>query len=97
MGVVVVGVVGAVLVAAAAAAACKTSLKKASKAHALSRQRPPTKKPWTNKTTKGYVIVAALMRLMAGKGMCVARALRKFAEQRPPGIYKHEYVDDLFR
>ena len=37
------------------------------------------------------------MRLMAGKGMCVARALRKFVEQRPPGIYKPEYIDDLFR
>ena len=76
--------------AAAAAAASSTN----KQTHTKRPQQTTTK---TNTTTEGYVIVSALMRLMAGKGMCVARALRKFVEQRPPGIYKPEYIDDLFR
>eukprot|EP00955_Chlamydomonas_euryale_P091618 364638-Chlamydomonas_euryale.AAC.4 len=36
----------------------------------------------------GYVIVCALMRMMSEMGMTVDRAVRRFAEGRPPGIYK---------
>lgn len=45
----------------------------------------------------GYTIVCAMMRLLAATGMCVERGVRRFAAQRPPGIYKHHYIDDLFR
>ncbi len=37
------------------------------------------------------------MRFLAGEGMCVERALRRFTVQRPPGIYKDDYIQDLFR
>jgi hypothetical protein len=37
------------------------------------------------------------MRLLADKGYCVERGIRYFREQRAPGIYKHEYINDLFR
>jgi hypothetical protein len=43
------------------------------------------------------MITCAMMRLLAPTGMCVERAVRRFAQQRPPGIYKHEYIEDLFR
>lgn len=45
----------------------------------------------------GFVIVSAAMRLLAERGFCVERLLRRFAAQRPPGIYKHEYISDLFK
>ncbi|GBF98986.1 mRNA-capping enzyme [Raphidocelis subcapitata] len=45
----------------------------------------------------GYMVVSAMMRLLAATGMCVERGVRRFAQQRPPGIYKHEYIEDLFR
>jgi hypothetical protein len=45
----------------------------------------------------GYVIACLMMRLLAATGMCVERAARRFAAQRPPGIYKHQYLEDLFR
>ncbi len=38
-----------------------------------------------------------MMRLLADSGFCVERGLRRFREQRPPGIYKHDYIDDLFK
>lgn len=43
------------------------------------------------------MIVSAMMRLLAGTGMCVERGVRRFASQRPPGIYKDHYICDLFR
>uniref|UniRef100_A0A7R9V957 mRNA guanylyltransferase n=1 Tax=Chlamydomonas euryale TaxID=1486919 RepID=A0A7R9V957_9CHLO len=45
----------------------------------------------------GYVIVCALMRMMSEMGMTVDRAVRRFAEGRPPGIYKDGYLQDLFK
>jgi hypothetical protein len=45
----------------------------------------------------GYMIACAMMRLLAPTGMCVERAVRRFAQQRPPGIYKHHYIEDLFK
>ncbi|WIA08218.1 hypothetical protein OEZ85_007667 [Tetradesmus obliquus] len=45
----------------------------------------------------GFIIVCAAMRLLADKGYCVERGIRYFREQRHPGIYKHEYINDLFR
>ena len=45
----------------------------------------------------GYIIASVMMRLLSPTGMCVERAVRRFAQQRPPGIYKHEYIEDLFR
>eukprot|EP00775_Hariotina_reticulata_P011715 gene11715-11860_t len=45
----------------------------------------------------GFIIVCAALRLLAERGFCVERLLRRFAEQRPPGIYKDEYISDLFR
>jgi hypothetical protein len=45
----------------------------------------------------GFIIVCAALRLLADQGYCVERLLRRFAEQRPPGIYKDEYIFDLFR
>jgi hypothetical protein len=45
----------------------------------------------------GFIIVSAAMRLLADKGYCVERGIRYFREQRPPGIYKHDYINDLFR
>ncbi|KAF6258115.1 mRNA capping enzyme, catalytic domain-containing protein [Scenedesmus sp. NREL 46B-D3] len=44
----------------------------------------------------GFIIVCAAMRLLADKGYCVERGIRYFREQRTPGIYKHEYINDLF-
>ncbi|GFR49356.1 hypothetical protein Agub_g11382, partial [Astrephomene gubernaculifera] len=43
----------------------------------------------------GYVIVSALVRLCRDRGMSVRRALQRFAESRPPGIYKDHYINDL--
>lgn len=45
----------------------------------------------------GYMIVAAMTRLLAATGMCVERGVRRFARQRPPGIYKDHYISDLFK
>jgi hypothetical protein len=45
----------------------------------------------------GYVVVNALMRMQAAEGMNVDRAIRRFAQARPPGIYKDQYIEDLFR
>lgn len=45
----------------------------------------------------GYMVVCAMMRLLAATGMCVERGVRRFAQQRAPGIYKNEYIQDLFR
>eukprot|EP00879_Flechtneria_rotunda_P016344 GHRR01017100.1.p1 GENE.GHRR01017100.1~~GHRR01017100.1.p1 ORF type:complete len:318 (+),score=60.02 GHRR01017100.1:324-1277(+) len=45
----------------------------------------------------GFVIVCALMRLLSQEGYCVERLLRRFAAQRPPGIYKHDYISALFK
>eukprot|EP00798_Chlamydomonas_sp_ICE-L_P001426 gene1426-32797_t len=45
----------------------------------------------------GYIIVCALIRMMGDKGMSVSRAVRNFAESRPPGIYKPGYLTDLFK
>lgn len=44
----------------------------------------------------GFIIVCAAMRLLADKGYCVERGIRYFKEQRPPGIYKNDYITDLF-
>ncbi|EFJ45861.1 hypothetical protein VOLCADRAFT_118228 [Volvox carteri f. nagariensis] len=41
----------------------------------------------------GYVVVAALMRL---RYLTVKRAVIRFAQSRPPGIYKDGYLNDLF-
>ena len=43
------------------------------------------------------MIACAMTRLLASTGMCVERAVRRFAAQRPPGIYKDMYINDLFR
>lgn len=48
--------------------------------------RPPLPSPTIRHA--GYVIVCALVRLMSEMGMSVERAVRRFAECRPPGIYK---------
>lgn len=47
----------------------------------------------------GYVIACALLRLVDPSfGITnVPRALRRFAEARAPGIYKDEYINDLFK
>eukprot|EP00878_Enallax_costatus_P044116 GHUV01052347.1.p1 GENE.GHUV01052347.1~~GHUV01052347.1.p1 ORF type:complete len:135 (-),score=37.70 GHUV01052347.1:18-422(-) len=45
----------------------------------------------------GFIIVCAMMRLLADQGWCVARGLKRFVEQRPPGIYKDGYIKDLFK
>lgn len=45
----------------------------------------------------GFVIVCTMMRLLADQGYCVVRGLKRFKEQRPPGIYKDGYIKDLFR
>jgi hypothetical protein len=45
----------------------------------------------------GFIIVCAAMRLLADKGYCVERGIRYFREQRAPGIYKHDYISDLFK
>ncbi|KAG2485988.1 hypothetical protein HYH03_015311 [Edaphochlamys debaryana] len=44
----------------------------------------------------GFVCVSALMRLRKDRGINVRRALQRFAECRPPGIYKDHYIKDLF-
>lgn len=44
----------------------------------------------------GYVIVNAMMRLCK-TGMAVERALRRFSQARPPGIYKDQYIQQLFK
>ncbi len=41
----------------------------------------------------GYMIVNFLVR----QGMSVERALRIFAEHRPPGIYKEDYIRELYK
>ena len=41
----------------------------------------------------GYMVVSFMVR----QGMSVQRALRVFAEHRPPGIYKEDYVRELYR
>ncbi|KDO42151.1 hypothetical protein CISIN_1g005672mg [Citrus sinensis] len=41
----------------------------------------------------GYMIVHFLMR---SQSMSVAQAIKKFAEVRPPGIYKNEYIEALY-
>lgn len=45
----------------------------------------------------GFIIICAMMRLLADQGICVERCIRRFREQRPPGIYKDGYIKDLFR
>ncbi|GLC40885.1 hypothetical protein PLESTB_000012700 [Pleodorina starrii] len=45
----------------------------------------------------GYMIVAALVRLRRDRAMTVRRALQRFAQARPPGIYKDQYINDLFK
>lgn len=37
---------------------------------------------------EGFVIVSAMVRLLSDEGMTVERAVRRFADCRPPGIYK---------
>ncbi|XP_024037347.1 mRNA-capping enzyme isoform X3 [Citrus clementina] len=41
----------------------------------------------------GYMIVHFLMR---SQSMSVAQAIKKFAEVRPPGIYKNDYIEALY-
>ena len=41
----------------------------------------------------GYMIVNYLVR----QGWSVERALRIFAEHRPPGIYKEDYIRELYK
>ncbi|KAF1888636.1 hypothetical protein Lal_00011410 [Lupinus albus] len=41
----------------------------------------------------GYMIVHYLMRSMS---MSVTQAIKKFADARPPGIYKPDYIDGLY-
>lgn len=45
----------------------------------------------------GYVMVSVMTRLMGATGMSPRRALRDFCTQRPPGIYKDDYINQLFR
>ncbi|GIM08149.1 hypothetical protein Vretimale_12219 [Volvox reticuliferus] len=45
----------------------------------------------------GYIVVAALMRLRLGSGLSMKRAIARFAMARPPGIYKDQYINDLFK
>lgn len=42
----------------------------------------------------GYVIASALVRL---ERRTVVSAVKYFAEQRPPGIYKRHYIEELFK
>ena len=37
------------------------------------------------------------MNYMVRQGLSVAEALHLFAQHRPPGIYKADYVDALFK
>lgn len=41
----------------------------------------------------GYMLVNYMVR----QGMSVAQALHLFARHRPPGIYKADYIDALFK
>ncbi|KAJ9694893.1 hypothetical protein PVL29_010392 [Vitis rotundifolia] len=41
----------------------------------------------------GYMIVHYLMR---SQSMSVTQAIKIFADARPPGIYKHDYIDGLY-
>ena len=43
----------------------------------------------------GYVLVNTWLRLQANA--TVDAGLRMFATCRPPGIYKDDYIDELFR
>ena len=38
-----------------------------------------------------------MMRMLRWEGMTVSRAVRRFAASRPPGIYKEEYLAQLFK
>jgi mRNA-capping enzyme len=40
------------------------------------------------------MVVSYLVRL---QGMSVEKALRVFADHRPPGIYKEDYIRDLYK
>ncbi|CAO2839473.1 unnamed protein product [Amaranthus hypochondriacus] len=42
----------------------------------------------------GYMIVHYLMRTQ--QASCVTEAIQRFAEARPPGIYKQDYIDALY-
>jgi hypothetical protein len=42
-------------------------------------------------------MVSVMTRLMGATGMSPRRALRDFCTQRPPGIYKDDYINQLFR
>lgn len=42
----------------------------------------------------GFMVVSYLVRLM---GMSVEKALAVFAEHRPPGIYKEDYIRELYK
>ena len=41
----------------------------------------------------GYMVVSFMVR----HGMSVEKALRVFAEHRPPGIYKEDYIRELYK
>ena len=43
----------------------------------------------------GYVVVSTAMRLSPFP--TVDRAVQQFAAARPPGIYKHDYLEELFK
>ncbi|KAH6798383.1 mRNA capping enzyme family protein [Perilla frutescens var. frutescens] len=63
----------------------------------LARQRPPKKFILVHCThghnRTGYMIVHYLMRTSS---MSVTQAIKVFAEARPPGIYKPDYIDALY-
>lgn len=41
------------------------------------------------------MIVSAMMRLAGSQ--TVESLIRQFAQKRPPGVYKEEYIQDLFK
>ena len=45
----------------------------------------------------GYVICQYLLRMQSQVYKTVPHALLQFAHSRPPGMYKHQYIRDLFR
>ena len=47
----------------------------------------------THSLLTGYMLVNYMVR----QGLSVAEALRLFASHRPPGIYKADYIDALFK
>ncbi|CAK9133911.1 unnamed protein product [Ilex paraguariensis] len=63
----------------------------------LARQRPPKKYILVHCThghnRTGYMIVHYLMRTTS---ISVTQAIKIFAEARPPGIYKPDYIDALY-